>query len=104
MTETVRSVNRPVCGEREVGVGAVQGVSRAGVKVDSEGEHYAQGQGFQALPGVRVEHGTGTEAHVGHGDHLRNEGKNHSLAQEQRQWSFQESTKQFNLPLMLFMS
>ena len=35
--------DRPVCGERQVGVGAVQDLSGAGMKVDSEGEHYAQG-------------------------------------------------------------
>lgn len=45
------------------------------MKVNSKGEHYSQGEGFQALPGVRVEHWTGTEAEVGDRDDLRNEGK-----------------------------
>ncbi len=54
----------------------MKGLSSAGVKVDSEGEHYAQGEGFQALFGVCVEYWTGTEAHVGHRHHLRNKKKN----------------------------
>lgn len=63
--------NRPVCGEGEEGVGAVQDFSRAGMKVHGEGEHDAQRQGFQALSAVRGEHRAGAEAHVGHGHHLR---------------------------------
>lgn len=59
-----------------MGVGAVKDFSSAGMKVDSEGEHYAQGEGFQALSGVSVQHWAGTEAHIGHRHHLRNEGKN----------------------------
>lgn len=49
------------------------------MKMDSEGEHYAQGEGFQALSGVRVEHRTGTEAHIGHRQHLRSEGEKQVL-------------------------
>lgn len=51
------------------------------MKVDSEGEHCAQGDGFQALSGVRVEHWTGTEAHIGHRYHLKNKGKNQCRTQ-----------------------
>lgn len=67
--------HRPVCGEGKEGVGAVQDFSCAGMEVHGEGEHDAQGQGFQALPAVCGEHRAGAEAHVGHGHHLRSEGE-----------------------------
>lgn len=51
----------------------------AGMEVDSEGEHNSQGEGFQALSGVRVEHRTGTEAHVGHRQHLSDEEEKRTL-------------------------
>lgn len=63
--------DRPVGGEAEEGVGAVQDFSCAGMEVHGEGEHDAQRQGSQALSAVCGEHWAGAEAHVGHGHHLR---------------------------------
>lgn len=65
----------PVCGERQVGVGTVQNLSGAGMKVDFEGESHAQRKGLQALSGVCVENGTDTKANIGHRQHLRRRGK-----------------------------
>lgn len=49
------------------------------MEMDSEGEHYAQRQGFQALSAVCVEHRTGTEAHIGHRHHLGNKKEKQTL-------------------------
>lgn len=57
------------------------GLSSAGMKMDSEGKYYSQGKGSQALSGVRVEHWTGTEAHIRHRYHLTNESKDQCHAQ-----------------------
>lgn len=54
----------------------MQAFASVGMKVDSEGEHNSQGEGRQSLSGGSVESWTGSEAHVGHGDHLRNRGHN----------------------------
>lgn len=59
----------------------MHGLSRAGMKMDSEGEYYSQGEGSQALSGLRVKHWTGTEAHIRHRYHLRNPSKDKCHAQ-----------------------
>lgn len=57
----------------------MQGLPCAGMEMDSEGEHYSQGEGSQALSAVRVEHRTGAEAHIGHGQHLSDEEEKRTL-------------------------
>lgn len=49
------------------------------MEVYIEGKHNAQGEGFQALSGVCIEHRTSTEAHIWNRHHLRNEGENQLL-------------------------
>lgn len=58
-----------------MGIGTVQNLSSAGMKVNCEGESQAQREGFQGLPGVCVENRTGTKTNIGYGQHLRRRGK-----------------------------
>lgn len=58
----------------------MHGLSSASMKVDSEGEQDSQRKGAQALSSERVQHRTGTEADVGHRNHLRNQIKEVGIA------------------------
>lgn len=52
----------------------MQVLPSAGMKVNIKGEYYSQWKGFEALSGISVYHLTGTEAHIGHRNHLRTQG------------------------------
>lgn len=54
----------------------MQDLSSTGMKVDSEGEDYAQGEGLRFLSGVCVEHWRSAVAQIGNRHHLRNERRN----------------------------
>lgn len=69
----------------------MHGLSSASMKVDSEGEQDSQRKGTRALSSESIQHRTGTEADVGHRNHLRNQMKEVDIAIS---WSCQLSLQQ----------